>query len=339
MSNLCIQETKETLRRRSSATTHGHSHQRRSSMARLFKGYGDTKFTSKWRGKRAIVFTITAISLIDLVFHASRWVEPSAPIAWLTSGPAFFQRDTSSTNETNWKICQECNINDSIPGRYINSIHFGTPVPTLDRLQKGKVTKAEVAKYLLNNVILESNLNPVFLPDTARATLFSSYLSDPDSLLSFSFSSLRPLLPTMYLFTRTGSTGRLSGPGKRLRYMNRHISMLKDYQELVRTEGYGDGANIEMGERQLLWIVVEDEPHLETGLNTLLQQSKIPFIYIAHGPTKYVLTVYCRGDMLTVSLQSVGQGAMEYGTKNDRRLAAQHVRVSYLLHSYDHLEC
>jgi len=45
-------------------------------------------------------------------------------------------------------------------------------------------------------------------------------------------------------------------------------------------------SSLAQNKRQTLWIVVEDEAFVDNRLEQQLRASKLPFLYIAHGPTR-----------------------------------------------------
>lgn len=197
--------------------------------------------------------------------------------------------------EDSWKICPECN--STRYGGYVSSEHARIAKPSEKRLRSGRASKAELATFMLQDILLASNLEIPLLPwdryhpdsmwmqPQARNKLFHNYLTDPDSILSFSFAGLRPSLPTLYMFTRTANHGRLSGEA-RYRYMRRHIETLKAYNELVAKEGYHAISAWRGAQRQLLWIVAEDAEKLDDNLAAVLKESGLPYLYIAHGKTQ-----------------------------------------------------
>ena len=234
---------------------------------------------------------INAQQYKSMLLYTAR--EEHLQAANVSSLPAF--STSKQAEEDSWRICPECS--QSRPGGYMASEHARLKRPTEKELRSGKATKAEVASFILQDIVLASNLEipkldwtPAF-PETAflqpeqRTKLFHNYMTDPDSLLSFSFSGLRPDLPTLYMFTRTADHGRLSGT-TRYKYMQRHVAAVKAYQELVEREGYTEASQFRGKDRQLLWIVVEDETRLDDGLLQVLKESEIPYLYIAHGMSK-----------------------------------------------------
>lgn len=280
---------------------------KRSSTTPLLPGFGGkTQFGRTYR--RLALLLAAAGALVCLTTHtAARQYESlleyahlenlrgaSTNVSTLPGFPAAKQ-----ANEDTWRICPECSAQRV--GGYLSSDHARLKKPSAKRLRSGRATKAELASFLLQDIVLASNLElplldwDLYKPETqfmqpeARTKLFHNYLTDPDSLLSFSFAGLRPSLPTLYMFTRTADHGRLSGT-TRYKYMRRHVETVKAYQELVREEGYAEASQWRGKDRQLLWIVVEDESELDLGMKQVLQDSGIPYLYLAHGRTQYVLS-------------------------------------------------
>lgn len=68
--------------------------------------------------------------------------------------------------------------------------------------------------------------------------------------------------------------------------MRRHVEAVKAYQQLVAKEGHTEASEFRGKDRQLLWLVVEDESKLDEGLTQVLKESGIPYLYIAHGASK-----------------------------------------------------
>lgn len=73
--------------------------------------------------------------------------------------------------------------------------------------------------------------------------------------------------------------------------MQRHVELIHNYTETVKVQGYGDGLSYEDVKRQLLWIIVEDAPHIDGELDKMLKNADVPYIYFAHGPTKWVISI------------------------------------------------
>lgn len=139
-----------------------------------------------------------------------------------------------------------------------------------------------VARTLFHRIVIDNLLTPIFTSAAAVANLLQIALSCPDQLFSFDLTGLTPALPTMYVYTRTGATGRLGS--RRPRYFERHIASLHEYQAFVEEHVHKDGTPASA--RQLMWIVVEDADKLDPQLRQILQDSGIKHIYLAHGPTQ-----------------------------------------------------
>lgn len=166
-------------------------------------------------------------------------------------------------------ICPECNC--SVPGSYYLSPRFVAPIPSIADARRSSATKRTIKRHLLSEISLYLWINPVYLPPTALAPLYSTYFGCPDRLIRLNFDGLQHDKPTTYMYTRTGDGGRLKANERRLRYFQRHIDTLYAYNDLVAAEGFPDGAKAE--ERQLIWIVIEDGDHLNEDLNHLLNST------------------------------------------------------------------
>lgn len=196
-----------------------------------------------------------------------------------------------------WRVCSECS--DERKGGYLPRQQLQSSATSAENaFRSNTTTKADMFRHIHHNVLLASNFEAVFLPNDVRLQLLDRSLTHPDSLLSFSFAGLKPDIPTLFMYTRTADAGRLKG-ATRMRYMNRHIDLIRNYTNIVRQQGYGDGRTSQDVERQLLWIVVEDAPRTDESLERLLRSSNVPYLYFSHGPTKsveanhFVSSSYC----------------------------------------------
>lgn len=179
-------------------------------------------------------------------------------------------------------ICPECDC--SVPGYYSLSPRFSTPLPTLAETRKASATKRTIKRYLLSEISHYMWMHPVFTPPTALAPLFQSFFTCPDNLIRLNFNGLEYGKPTTYMYTRTGDGGRLKANERRLRYFQRHIDTLIEYNRIVELEGFFDGAKAQ--DRQLIWILIEDGEHLNEDLNSLLSSTGLreythPLQYVA----------------------------------------------------------
>jgi hypothetical protein len=176
----------------------------------------------------------------------------------------------SVDDATSQSLCPTC-ICSSL-GSYLASTWISEP-PTLNFLKSHKATERDFAKYLSHHVFLRSQSDPVAMPEQARTSLLNKYITCPDSLFSFSFKRLKLNLPTAYAFTRTSGHGRLGASEKRIRYLSRHADTIKEYYKLVEMEGYQDG--VRASDRQLLWLVIEDDDHINPDIARWLLSSGI----------------------------------------------------------------
>lgn len=182
-------------------------------------------------------------------------------------------------------ICADCSCQN---GSYIASPDF--VVDSLATIQAMPPTPLDaagatlVARMLFHRIVIANLLAPIFTNATEVNHLMHSALSCPDSLFAFNLRGLVPNLPTIYPYTRTGLSGRLGT--RRAKYFDRHIASFREYQQFVEEHSHMDGTPA--SQRQMLWIVIEDGPTLDSELARLLAASEMNYIYIAHGPTRYL---------------------------------------------------
>jgi uncharacterized membrane protein len=184
----------------------------------------------------------------------------------------------SSDIEGPVRLCPDCDCTS--PGAYANSPAFFTPIPALDTLRTQISKKSGtnwnspgMLRYLLHKIQLHSLLEGLFLTDEAVAWLLTNQFTCPDMLISYNFTGLVLDRPTSYIYTRTGPGGKLAKWADRAMYMERHVGVIHEYEDLVKKEGFLDGAKDD--DRQLLWLVVEDESQMEPGMEELLRASGI----------------------------------------------------------------
>lgn len=168
------------------------------------------------------------------------------------------------------KICPSCNCSDF--GSYALSSKHGN-LPSLDRIYSGKSTPSEMAQYLATNIYMRSQADPTPMGDDIRAQMLSHFLTCPDKLFSYSFDGIQLRRPTSYIFTRVGGGDRLGTTQLRLKYLQRHADTMKEYNSMVEKEGFMDG--LAAKDRQLLWIVVEDDEGIDTKTAKWLANSGI----------------------------------------------------------------
>jgi hypothetical protein len=186
------------------------------------------------------------------------------------------------------KLCRECQCD--VPGSYAASKAFSLPVPSIDELRsiitkKRTFNTPALLRYLLRTLLLQTTLDGIFLSDNAISQLLANHFTCPDVLISYNFEGLELDKPTSYIFTRTGAGGKLPEWKDRGRYLGRQAKTINKFLDLVHYKGYADGAKAD--DRQLIWLVVEDDSKMEPQLELLLRDSGIPFIYMAHGPTRH----------------------------------------------------
>lgn len=175
-----------------------------------------------------------------------------------------------SLSKDDGRICPTCDCLQT--GSYLLS-PWNQQIPTLDYLNSPQATKCDFARYLSHNLFVQSQIDPVPVPAASRLDLYNKFSSCPDTLFSFSFKRLKLHLPTAYAFTRTSRHGRLGAPEKRIRYLTRHAETIKEYYKLVETEGYLDG--VPANDRQLLWLIIEDDDHINPEIARWLINSEI----------------------------------------------------------------
>ena len=247
-----------------------------------------TDWTPKISKKVPLILLWAVWSL--LLFHFStRLSVPSCRIGVALSfeadGLALLQdRRETMLPDALGLICSDCSCQN---GSYIASSDF--IVDSLATIQAMPSTPLDaagatlVARMLFHRIVIANLLTPIFTNATEVNHLMHSALSCPDSLFAFNLQGLVPNLPTIYPYTRTGLSGRLGT--RRAKYFDRHIASFREYQQFVEEHSHMDGTPA--SQRQMLWIVIEDGPTLDSELARLLAASEINYIYIAHGPTRY----------------------------------------------------
>lgn len=168
------------------------------------------------------------------------------------------------------RICPTCNCSQT--GSYLVS-PYNSLLPHIKFLQSPQATKRDFAQYLSHHLFVLARNDPVPVPNASRIALTDKFITCPDSLLSFSFAKLKLNLPTAYAFTRTSGHGRLGATHKRIRYLTRHADTIKEYYQLVEKEGYADGKTAK--DRQFLWVVIEDDDHINPDIADWLAATQI----------------------------------------------------------------
>lgn len=176
------------------------------------------------------------------------------------------------------RLCPECDC--LVAGSYAASPSFAVPVPKLEPLRDqilstrgAAFNTRSVLRYLLHHIPLSSTLDGLFMKDSAISMLLTQQFTCPDALIAHNFTGLSLDKPTLWVYTRTGPAGRLRTWDKREPYMQRHVETIKQYNLLIEREGHLDGSKAQ--DKQLMWVLVEDDAGTEPGLETLLRESGI----------------------------------------------------------------
>lgn len=172
------------------------------------------------------------------------------------------------------RLCPDCDCKKA--GSFAASRAALTPLVSREELRgwverTGSFHNPKILKYLLHHILLLPTLEGLFTPEDSIAWLLTAHMTCPDTLISYDFKGLELDKPTSYVYTRTGPGGKLSEWEKRSVYMERHVQMFKDYQDRIDSKGFMDGTRAD--DRQLLWLVIEDEAMMEPHLEELLRKS------------------------------------------------------------------
>ena len=186
-------------------------------------------------------------------------------------------------------VCKNCTCRT---GSYLKSKDFS--VRSLESIKESvegrPLTKADataIGRTLYHRIILDNLLEPVFTPSDVVVKLFQGALSCPDKMFSYNLEGMNASTPTLYMFTRSGMGGRI-GP-IRGKYFDRHAEAVHEYQSLVEEHGHRDGTPA--NQRQLIWLIIDDDNKLDDDLRERLQSSGINHLYLAHGPTRYAFAL------------------------------------------------
>lgn len=120
---------------------------------------------------------------------------------------------------------------------------------------------------------MEPVMHKIWLSWETAGKLLVNYFTHPDVLLAYSFKGLRLDTPTLYMYTRTGPGGKLADTTKRIKYFSRHVEAVRGYDELIAEKGFLDG--VPPKNRQLLWVVVEDNAQIDLQLAEYLKNTSI----------------------------------------------------------------
>lgn len=179
---------------------------------------------------------------------------------------------TSASSNLSPQMCPECNTTQ--PGSYLASASFSkVDIPTRSEARRSKPESPSVARYLLHHIVIEPVMHKIWLSWETAGKLLVNYFTHPDSLLAYSFKGLQLDTPTLYMYTRTGPGGKLANVEKRIKYFSRHVEAVRAYDELIAEKGFLDG--VSQRNRQLIWIVVEDNAQIDNELASYLKNTSI----------------------------------------------------------------
>ena len=211
---------------------------------------------------------------------------PSWSLEYLKSDVETGDLDRGSADETRVAssavICPTCDC--SVKGSYSDSLEYTKPLPSVKAARSLLHTSPrQVKRFLQHHIQLYSWTRPMHISDQVAAKLMQKWLACPDAMMALNFRGLDLNKPTLYAYTRTGSRGRLTADNRRLRYLQRHADTFRAFQELVQIESYYDGEHY--SKRQYIWIIIEDATTVSAAIAELLEDSGLPYLYIAHGET------------------------------------------------------
>lgn len=138
---------------------------------------------------------------------------------------------------------------------------------------------------LVRNAILDVQCRQVYSTRNNAFVTVRDIVRDPSSALHWDLSRLEPHKPTSYLFTKT-YPGSKTG-AERAKYLDRHARTVhKFWSKMDKTwKGkYEDGTPAR--DRQIVWIIVEDDSNIDPKVAATLAEADISYIYFAFGPTR-----------------------------------------------------
>jgi hypothetical protein len=145
-------------------------------------------------------------------------------------------------------VCNYCDCSTSPPS--LLKDHYRGPLRSRDHLSS-----------YIRRQILASYCRRIAMSSSASYALINTRRR-PEELVAWNLTSLRLGLPTTYLFTKTHPTSKTGA--RRGDYLRRHTEAINRFQANRTMYGYEDGARGE--DRQLLYIVVEDSPFIQSDL-------------------------------------------------------------------------
>lgn len=142
----------------------------------------------------------------------------------------------------------------------------------------------------IHHLIRDSACQHVFTPIQAAANTLRRDLTPRTSLFGrrpmiyeTNLKSLRPGLPTQFVITKTGPRSKISK--KRPEYFDRLTRAMRENLDAVKKNGYRDGTPAE--ERQMLWIIAEDNDVIDPDVLQVFKHHDIPFVYFSYGPVNH----------------------------------------------------
>lgn len=108
------------------------------------------------------------------------------------------------------------------------------------------------------------------------------------STMQWNLTNTKLGIPTAYIFTKTSWRGR-TGPARE-GYFRRHMLTMRNHLLEMTNDGWPESPHNEgrkRPDRQIVWIIVEDDEVLQDDIAELLADSEIPYIYFAFGATRH----------------------------------------------------
>ena len=181
-----------------------------------------------------------------------------------------------------------CNICDctTVPPTY-PAAHF---------ISRAQAQRSDLPR-LVRNAFLDIQCQQVYSTRLNSLRTMRSVTKDWSTGLVWDLSTLDLNKPTTYMFTKTVPTSTQSERNvkdnlERSAYMRRHVETIHKFQKKMETTWngkYEDGTSAQ--DRQIVWIIVEDNDTIDTGLAATLSDGNINYVYFAYGPTRYVAIV------------------------------------------------
>ena len=145
---------------------------------------------------------------------------------------------------------------------------------------------------LVRNAILDIQCQQIYSTRLNSLMTIRSFSKDPSSVLTWDLSRLNLHIPTTYMFTKTVPTTTQSERNvkdnvERSGYMQRHAETIHRFGKKMETTWkghYEDGTPAK--DRQIVWIIVEDNGTIDPTVAATLAEADINFVYFAFGPTR-----------------------------------------------------